>query len=94
MTGFDYFFTKNGTVDLLERVAETICADYVVSNSTVCHGAVKEMGDIILPVLAESLLSPDYFCSEFLGVCSNSSYYVFYAEQFVDDLLKTKPAEI
>lgn len=80
MTGFDAYFTKNSTIDMLEAVADTICGDYVVTNDTVCHGAVKEMGDIILPVLAESILSPDYFCSEFLGVCSNSSYYVFYAE--------------
>ena len=56
-----------------------ICAKYVVENSTVCSGAVKEMGDIILPVLASSLLDPEFFCTEFLGYCS-TSYYMFYAE--------------
>jgi len=52
----------------------------MTTNGTVCHGAVKEMGDIIVPVIAQSLLSPDYFCSEFLSYCSNSSYYIFDAD--------------
>jgi hypothetical protein len=41
------------------------------------------MGDIILPALAESVFSPDYFCGEFLGYCSDS-FYVFYAEDWVN----------
>ena len=61
-----------------------------MDNSTVCPGAVKEMGDIILPVLSESLLDPEFFCTEFLGYCS-TSYYMFYAEDYVEKLLATKP---
>lgn len=62
-------------------------------NATVCHGAVKEMGDVIIPVIENSLLDPDYFCSEFVGQC-DTKYYIFYAEQWVEDLLKTKPASL
>lgn len=52
------------------------------------------MADIIIPVLTESVLEPDYFCSEFLGQCSSKNFYVFEAEQYVNDLLKTKPDTI
>lgn len=37
---------------MIEKAAVLICADYVAMNDTVCPGAVKEMGDIIIPVLA------------------------------------------
>lgn len=76
----------------MEKVSTTICEDFVMTtNGTVCYGAVKEMGDLIVPILAESVLSPDYFCSEFLGHCSNKNFYLFDAELYVDDILKSKP---
>lgn len=92
MSSFDTLFKSASTVDIIESVAITICEDFVMTqNGTVCHGAVSEMADVIVPVLTESVLSPDYFCSEFLGYCSNSNYYVFEAETYVNDLLKNKP---
>ena len=78
---------------MLEGVATIICGKYVTPDQVVCHGAVKTMGDIIVPVLSESILSPDYFCGEFLGYCTPSNH-VFYSEDWVDQLLATKPAEI
>ena len=75
----DKLFTSQNATQAIEELAVMICAKYVVENSTVCSGAVKEMGDIILPVLASSLLDPEFFCTEFLGYCS-TSYYMFYAE--------------
>lgn len=63
-------------------------------NDTVCHGAVTEMSDVIVPVIAESILDPDYFCSAFLGYCESENYYFFEAEGYVDSLLKTKPSNI
>lgn len=84
MAGFDTYFKSRSTTDMIETVADTICADYVMTtNSTVCHGAVKEMGDIIVPVLTESYLDPDYFCSQFLGECA-TSYYSFQPEDYVN----------
>jgi len=88
---FDSWLESKSAEELLEGAAEKICMNYVLEDKTVCHGAVTEMGDIILPVLAESVFSPDYFCGELLGYCSDS-YYVFYAEDWVNQLLKTKPA--
>jgi len=93
MAEFDKLFS--GTKDMLETVADIVCADYVMKqNDTVCHGAVAEMGDVLVPVLEQSLLDPDYFCSEFLGQCSSKNYYFFEAEGYVDTILKTKPANI
>lgn len=92
-SSFSVFLEQRSTVEQLEAVAEIICNKYVIPDKTVCTGAVTRMGDIIVPVLAESIFSPDYFCGEFLGYCS-SNYYVFYAEDWVDKLLATKPASI
>lgn len=85
MQKFDDFFTSRKTEDILEKVAVTVCSDYIplITNNSVCYGAVHEMGDIILPVIAESLASPDFFCSEFLGYCDNSSFYKFDADTYV-----------
>jgi sphingomyelin phosphodiesterase len=91
---FDAWFEGRSTEDMLEGIAEKICLRYVVDLQKVCQGAVKEMGDIIIPVLSQSIFSPDYFCGEFLGYCTDENYYVFYAEDWVNQLLKTKPAAI
>lgn len=95
MRYFDGVFAANSTVDLIEQVADYVCANYVkVFNDEICHGAVSEMTEIIVPVISQSLLDPDYFCSEFLGQCDSTNYYMFDAENYTDNLLKTKPANI
>ncbi len=95
MSYFDSVFTSNSTVDIIEKAADYVCANYVMTqNDTVCHGAVSEMTEVLVPVISQSLLDPDYFCSEFLGQCDASNYYFFEAEGYVDTLLKTKPANI
>jgi hypothetical protein len=91
MAGFDSLFVSKEKI--LEKVVEIVCADFIVPNATVCEGAVSEMGDVIVPVISNSLLKPDYFCSEFAGMC-DTPYYMFFAEQWVEDLLKTKPSQI
>eukprot|EP00347_Sterkiella_histriomuscorum_P016021 403354796 len=92
MSAFDSVFKSAKSTDIIESVATTVCEDFIMTqNGTVCHGAVKEMADIIVPVLTESVLDPDYFCSEFLGQCSSNNFYAFQAEQFVNDLIKSKP---
>lgn len=49
---FDSWLQSRTTEDLVEGVAETICMRYVIEDQEVCFGAVHEMGDIIVPVLA------------------------------------------
>lgn len=56
----------------------------MVLDKTVCEGAVHEMGDIVGESLAEGILDPDFFCSEFAGYCSSSNYYIFFSEDWVD----------
>ena len=87
VAGFDAYLNEKSTEELIESVAETICMDHVVDDINVCKGAIKEMEDIIIPVLTQSVFSPDYFCGEFLGYCTDENYYVFYAEAWVEQLL-------
>ncbi len=50
------------------------------------------MGDIVIESLTDGVLNPDYFCSSVLGYCASNEYNVTYAEDWVDELLETKPA--
>lgn len=88
---FDSWLSSRSTEDLLEGVAAKICERYVIQDQTVCNGAVHEMGDIIVDALTQSVFSPDYFCGEFLGYCTDIHYYSFYSEDWVKQLLETKP---
>ena len=75
MKTFDYFVPSKLVVKAIEAIADTVCSKFVMkSNSTVCNGAVKEMTVVILPVLAESLLSAETVCTELLGLCSTPHY--------------------
>ena len=52
MQGFDKIFRSKSSIDIIQTVVDIICSDYVMKvNNTVCAGAVKEMSDIIVPVL-------------------------------------------
>lgn len=61
-------------LDYLEGLAIKICENGIVIDNSVCPGAVKEMGDILVPALANSLLSAEYMCSEILGECTSPTY--------------------
>ena len=58
-----------------------------------CPGAVKIMGDVIVPVLANFLLSPDYVCSRILTMC-DPVYKELSQDDFVTRVLSDKPNHI
>lgn len=78
MRTFDMLFKSEKVISALEGVAIKICP-FVVTNDTVCVGAVTEMGDILLPVLADSILSSDYMCAYFLELCDTPTYTKYFA---------------
>ena len=90
MQGFDAIFKSQVVIDKLEGVAEFICSNGIVRNSTLC-GAVKLMGNILLPVVADTVLGADFFCAEFLGVCDSPHYTYFPSDDFVKEILSKKP---
>lgn len=53
----------------LEEFGILVCHQIETANNTVCPGAVTEMGDIIVPVLANFIMSPDYICARVLKMC-------------------------
>jgi len=87
----DNVLTSESGINRLEAFAVGVCLNYVTTIEEVCNGAVKEMGDILLPVLAESFLSADYFCAEVLSLCSFPTYTKFYAKDYVSAMTATKP---
>jgi hypothetical protein len=52
------------------------------------------MGDIIIPVLADFLLSPDYMCNRALQVCNDVTFEVLDEKEYVDRVLSTKPENL
>lgn len=70
-----------------------VCHQIETANNTVCPGAVTEMGDIIVPVLANFLLSPDYICSRILQQCS-PAFKELDQNEFVTRILSDKPDHI
>lgn len=64
-----------------------------VKNTTMCS-IVKMMGDIIVPVLAESILSADYLCSYAFKVCEKPKFIELPSSDFVNRLLDSKPESL
>lgn len=74
----------------LEEFGVLVCNQIETANNTVCPGAVGEMGDIIVPVLANFLLSPDYVCSRILSMC-DPVFKELDQNTFVNRVMAEKP---
>jgi sphingomyelin phosphodiesterase len=77
----------------LEEFGVLVCQQIETANNTVCPGAVTEMGDIIVPVLANFLLSPDYVCSRILSMC-DPIFKELDQNDFVKRVLADKPEHL
>jgi hypothetical protein len=73
------------------KLAELICHKVESTNNTVCPGAVHEMGIIILPVLTNFTLSPDYMCNKVKPLCNEIEYKELNDTEFVERILSDKP---
>jgi len=91
----DTFLKSESGLGKLENFAISLCeGPFIGLYPSVCEGAVTEMADILIPVLADSFLSADYMCAYMLGLCSSPVYTPYYAQDYVDSILPTKPALI
>ena len=77
-------------IKALEQFGEYVCDQIETANNTVCPGAVTEMGDVIVPTLANFLLSPDYLCSRVLGYCAEE-FVELSQDDYVKRVLSDKP---
>lgn len=93
MLAFDQVFKAPLTISKVENFGEYLCANYFVNNSTMCS-AVKMMGDILLPVLADTVLGSDFFCAQVLGVCDSPHYQFLPSEDYVKKILNKKPKSL
>ena len=91
----DNIISIRDVLDRLEEIAVGICENGgFVANNTVCPPIVKMMGDILVPVLTQSIFHPDYFCSYTLRLCDTPKFDEFYADPFVQRVLSSKPASL
>ena len=93
VSALDASVTTSIVTQSLEEFGVMVCQQIETANNTVCPGAVKEMGDIIVPVLAKFLLSPDYICSRVLGYC-DPVYKELSQDDFVQRVLADKPEHL
>jgi sphingomyelin phosphodiesterase len=92
----DQILNEQKTLDLLEGIASTICADFVEKhNVTVCPTATHMMGQFVVPSLTRFLLAPEYLCSpRALAYCDAPVYEELPAKDFVDQQMKDKPESL
>ena len=60
----------------------------------VCEGAVKDMGEYLVPSILGSTLSPNYFCARMVGVCASPDYRTLKSSVFINRILAEKPKKI
>ena len=85
--------------DVIEKVINTgikVCEliGFAQPPEEVCTGIVTLMGDVILNVLADKILSKDRICNQALGWCSKPTYYHHSVEDYAAALLADKPEYI
>ena len=70
---FDWVFEHKLVIEVTEYAIIQICSNGMEPYE-VCRGAVKDMGDYLVPSMLKSILSPKYFCSRMAGMCKNPVY--------------------
>jgi hypothetical protein len=78
------------TQSLTGFMAETLCPA-VSMNASVCAGGAEIIGGSLLHALSQAILDPVYFCTNTLSMCNQSQYTYYHAEEFVNEILETKP---
>ncbi len=68
----------------------TVCP-MLASNTSVCAGGTKNMGEPLLDAIGEAFLDPEYFCEQTLPVCNYGDYKFYHAEEFVNKIIASKP---
>lgn len=58
-------------VDIIEYAIIQVCTTGGMYPKEVCRGTVRDMGEIVVPVLLKSVLHPEYFCQRVAGFCRN-----------------------
>ena len=95
MQAADLLLNSKGIQKDLEAFSTYICYTFVeTQNGTVCESAVKIMGDVLLPVVAHSILSADYVCHKLFGFCPSPDYVEHPASVDVARILAGKPDSI
>lgn len=76
----------------LIAVAIKICeVGGFVKNSTVCPSIVTNMGNIVVPVFADSIFSSDFVCAYTLKVCDSPTYTTYDVKDYVKRVIDGKP---
>ena len=91
MSAFDKVIRSSFVIGSLEKFGVFVCHFIESHNTTVCPEAVKEMGDIMIPMLTNLILSPTYACGKGLNLCTDVKYVELKASDYVARVLSTKP---
>ena len=69
----DLILTEKLSQEFLELIAEEICVTFKIygGDRDVCKGAIDLMANILLPAIADGVLSSNRVCDELLHLCSS-----------------------
>ena len=93
MFSVDYILSKQISIDIAEYFIIQVCKT-IIDSPDVCIGAVKDMGEFLVPSILSSTLHPNYFCSRMVGFCAKPNYKTSKSSKFIDRILAEKPAKI
>ena len=77
----------------IEEIATVWCS-HNLYKWDVCHGAIFEMGKVVVPQVFKGLLSGDSVCANIMPFCKNPTYRHLNTTEYVQRLLQDKPTEI
>ena len=93
VSGLDAAIKTSIIKDAIEAFGVIVCNQIEKHNNTVCPGAVKAMGDVIVPSMVNLLFSSDYICSRALQVCGDK-FRELSDLDYVHRILSDKPETI
>ncbi len=67
----DWYFNQTDILPVVEDLIVLACSKYMAEE--VCHGAIHEMGPIVMGSLGKHYLDPDFVCST-LDMCSSPKF--------------------
>ena len=81
-------------VGLIKEIATKVCPMAVQNGTIICPGMVRQMVGPAIEGIRGSFLEPSYFCEYYLPVCTKQTFTRHLAQDYVADLMASKPVAL
>jgi hypothetical protein len=88
----DYLVSTKIFQSVGETAASLVCGIFLSFDD--CYGFTHEAGHVIILNMVDFMLGPAYVCENMLNVCSQTTYKLLNATDYINLMLSDKPAHI